>query len=108
MSVGSYICKRCRSLYTRHVENLSSIADHVRFEADLSVEERSHIANFGKILLDGFFLNILVPREVLCLIFLDMMSKIFPSPSERFFVVKIETSVPSVAGVLPSLTSISV
>ena len=31
-----------------HVVNLSSIVGHVRFEADLSVDERSQLVNFGK------------------------------------------------------------
>ena len=41
--------KRCRSSHIRHAVNLSSIVGHVKFEADLSVEERRQLANFGKI-----------------------------------------------------------
>ena len=48
-SVGDYVVKRRRSSYIDHIVNLSSIVGHVRFEADLSVEERSQLANFGKI-----------------------------------------------------------
>ena len=48
-SVGGYIFKRCRSSHIRHAVNLSSIVGHVKFEADLSVEERRQLANFGKI-----------------------------------------------------------
>jgi len=48
-SVGVYVVKRCRSSHMGHVVNLYSIVGHVRFEADLSVDERSQLANFGKI-----------------------------------------------------------
>ena len=48
-SVSSYVVKLCRCLYTGHVVNLSTIAGHVKFESDLSVDEREHLANFGKI-----------------------------------------------------------
>ena len=48
-SVGSYIVKLCRWLHTGHVINLSSIPGHIRFESDLFIEERSQLANFGKI-----------------------------------------------------------
>ena len=46
-SVGSYVVKLCRCLHTGHVVNLSSIPGHIRFESDLSAEERSQLANFG-------------------------------------------------------------
>ena len=39
-SVGSYVVKLCRCLHTGHVVNLSSIPGHIRFESDLSAEER--------------------------------------------------------------------
>ena len=48
-SVGSYVVKLCRCLHTGHVVNLSSIPGHIRFESDLSIEERSQLPNFGKI-----------------------------------------------------------
>ena len=47
--VGSYVVKQCRCVHTGHVVNLSSIAGHVKFESDLSVDEREQLANFGKI-----------------------------------------------------------
>ena len=47
--VSAYIVKRCRSSHMGHAVNLSSIVGHVRFEADLSIDERSQLANFGKI-----------------------------------------------------------
>ena len=47
--VSVYVVKRCRSSHMGHVVNLSSIIGHVRLEADLSVDERSQLANFGKI-----------------------------------------------------------
>ena len=39
-SVGSYVVKLCKCLHIGHVVNLSSIAGHVKFESDLSVNER--------------------------------------------------------------------
>ena len=39
-SVSSYVVKLCRCLHTGHVVNLSTIAGHVKFESDLSVDER--------------------------------------------------------------------
>ena len=47
--VGGYVVKSCRYSHIGYIVNLSSIIGHVRFEADLSLEERSHLANFGKI-----------------------------------------------------------
>ena len=43
------ILSGCWFSHIGHVVNLYSIVDHVRFEADLSVEERSQLDNFGKI-----------------------------------------------------------
>ena len=48
-SVGSYVVKLCRCLYIGPVVNLSFIPGHIRFESDLSIEERSQLPNFGKI-----------------------------------------------------------
>ena len=48
-SVGSYVVKLCRCLHTGHVVNLYSIPGHVKFESDLSADERGQLANFGKI-----------------------------------------------------------
>ena len=48
-AVGSYIVKVCMLSHLGHVVNLSSIIGHVKFESDLSVEERSQLVNFGKI-----------------------------------------------------------
>ena len=53
-SVGSYVVKLYRYLHTCHVVNLSSIPDHIRVESDLSIEERSQLAKFGKIGYTGF------------------------------------------------------
>ena len=39
-SVGSYVVKQCRCVHTGHVVSLSTIAGHVKFESDLSVNER--------------------------------------------------------------------
>ena len=47
--VCAYVVKRCRSSFIGYVVNLSSIVGHVRYESDLSVDERSQLANFGKI-----------------------------------------------------------
>ena len=48
-SIGVYVVKMCRSSHMDHVVNISSIVGHVRFEADLSIDERGQLANFGKI-----------------------------------------------------------
>ena len=47
-----------------HVVNLSSIVGHVRFGADLSVDERSQLSNFGKIGYTG-----LQSKTALCRLF---------------------------------------
>ena len=44
-----HVVKRCRSSHIGHVVNLSSIVGHIRFEAGVYIEERSQLANFGKI-----------------------------------------------------------
>ena len=49
ISVGGYVVRKCVYSYIGHIVKLSSIAGHVRFEADLSTEERNQLANFGKI-----------------------------------------------------------
>ena len=48
-SVGAYIVNWCRSSYMGHVVNLPSIVGHVRYESNLSVDERIQLADFGKI-----------------------------------------------------------
>ena len=47
-SVCGHVVKLCQLYRVGHVVNLSSIVGHVKFEADLSVEERSQLANFGQ------------------------------------------------------------
>ena len=47
-----------------HVVNLSSIVGHVRFEANLFVDERSQLANFDKIGYTG-----LQSKTALCRLF---------------------------------------
>ena len=47
-SIRGYVVKRCRDLNIGHFVNLSFIIGHVRSEGDLSVEERSQLANFRK------------------------------------------------------------
>ena len=54
-SVSSYVIKLCRCLHTSHVVNFSTIAGHVKFESDLSVDERDHLENFGKIGYTGLY-----------------------------------------------------
>ena len=44
-----YVVKLYRLSRVSHVVNLSSIVGHVEFEAGLSGEDRSQLANFGKI-----------------------------------------------------------
>ena len=39
----------CRLAHLGHVVKLSSIISHVKFEADLSIEEKSQLVTFGKI-----------------------------------------------------------
>ena len=63
-SVGSYIVKMCRCLYTSHVVNLSFIPGHIRFESNLSIEERIQLENFGKISYTG-----LQSKTALCRLF---------------------------------------
>ena len=48
-SVGSYIVKVHRFTHLGHVVNLPFIIGHVKFEADLSIEEKSQLVTFGKI-----------------------------------------------------------
>ena len=62
--VGGYGVKSCRYLHIGYIVNLSSIVGHVRFEADLSLEERSHLVNFGKI---GY--STLQSKTALCCLF---------------------------------------
>ena len=47
--------------HTGHVVNLSSIVVHVRYESNLSIDERIHLANFGKLGYTG-----LQSKTVLC------------------------------------------
>ena len=50
--------------YIGHVVNLSFIVGHIRFEAGVYIEERSQLANFGKIGYTG-----LQSKAVLCRLF---------------------------------------
>ena len=72
-SVGVYVVKRCRSSHMSYVVNLSFIVGHVRFEADLSVDDRNQLANFGKIGL-SFVLqsDIRSKHDVSCFCFMVM------------------------------------
>ena len=63
-TVGGYVIIVCRLSHLGHVVNLSSIIGHVKFEADLSIEERSQLANFGKIDYTG-----LQSKTALCRLF---------------------------------------
>ena len=63
-SVGVYVVKICWSSHMDHVVNLSSIVGHVRFEANLFVDERSQLANFDKIGYTG-----LQSKTALCRLF---------------------------------------
>ena len=75
--VRGYIVKVCMLSHLGHVVNLSSIIGHVKFEADLSLEERSQLVNFGKIGYTG-----LQPKTALCRLFsnwtydLDMVYRV--------------------------------
>ena len=46
--VGSCIVKVCQLTDVGHVVNLSSIIGHVKFEANLSIEEKIQLVTFGK------------------------------------------------------------
>ena len=48
-AVGGYIAKVYRLSHLSHVVNVSFIIGRVKFEADLSIEGRSQLINFGKI-----------------------------------------------------------
>ena len=61
-SVCGYVVKLCCLSRVGHVVNLLSIVDHVKFEADLSVEDGSQLANFGQIGYTGLHSNTIVSR----------------------------------------------
>ena len=48
-AIGGHIIKVCRLSYLGHIINLSSIISQPKFEADLSIEERSQLVNFSNI-----------------------------------------------------------
>ena len=48
-AVGGYVVKVCQLSHLDHVANFPSIVGYVKFEANLSTEERSQLVNFGKI-----------------------------------------------------------